>query len=89
MSYHIGEKYDAVISGVTHYGIYAELDNTIEGLIRVDDLWDDYYDYHAEKYALIGRHTNKVYKLGDRLEIIVDDVNRERREINFLIADHR
>ena len=89
MSYHIGEKYDAVISGVTHYGIYAELDNTIEGLIRVDDLWDDYYDYHAKKYALIGRHTNKVYKLGDRLEIIVDDVNRERREINFLIADHR
>lgn len=89
MSYHIGERFDAVISGVTHYGIYAELDNTIEGMIRVDDLYDDYYDYHAEKYALIGRHTNKVYKLGDKIEIIVDDVNRERREINFLMIDHR
>lgn len=89
MSYHIGERYNAVISGVTHYGLYAELDNTIEGLVRVDDLLDDYYDYHAEKYALIGRHTNKVYKLGDKIEIIVDDVNRERREINFLIAGGR
>ena len=89
MTYHIGEKFDAVISGVTHYGIYAELDNTIEGLIRVDDLWDDYYDYYGEKYALIGRNTNKVYKLGDRIEIIVDDVSRERREISFIIADSR
>lgn len=89
MSYHIGERYDAVISGVTHYGIYAELDNTIEGMIRIDDLYDDYYDYYAEKYALIGRNTHKVYKLGDKIEIIVDDVNRERREINFIIADYR
>lgn len=87
MSYHIGEEFDAVISGVTHFGIYAELENTIEGLIRIDDLMDDYYDFHAQKYALIGRHTNKVYKLGDRIRIIVDDVSRERREINFLISD--
>jgi len=89
MSYHVGEDYDGVISGVTHYGIYVELDNTIEGMIRIDDLWDDYYDYHAEKYALIGRHNNKAYKLGDRLRIRVDDVSVERREIDFIISPRK
>ena len=86
MSYHIGEDYDGVISGVTHYGIYVELDNTVEGMIRIDDLWDDYYDFYAEKYALIGRHSNKVYKLGDRLRIRVDDVSIDRREIDFIVS---
>jgi ribonuclease R len=86
MSYHIGEDYEGVISGVTHYGLYVELDNTVEGMIRIDDLWDDYYDYFAEKYALVGRHNNKEYKLGDRLRIRVDDVSVERREIDFIIS---
>jgi ribonuclease R len=86
MSYHIGEDYEGVISGVTHYGLYVELDNTVEGMIRIDDLWDDYYDYFAEKYALVGRHNNKEYKLGDRLRIRVGDVSVERREIDFIIS---
>jgi ribonuclease R len=64
----------------------VELDNTVEGMIRIDDLWDDYYDYFAEKYALVGRHNNKEYKLGDRLRIRVDDVSVERREIDFIIS---
>lgn len=89
MTYHVGEEFDGVISGITNFGIYVELDNTIEGMIRIDELWDDYYDYHAEKYALIGRHTNKVYKLGDNLRIFVHDVNKERREINFRVADRQ
>lgn len=89
MSYHIGEEFDGIISGVTHFGIYVELENTIEGLIRIDELRDDYYDFHSEKYALIGRNTNKAYKLGDMIRIVVDDVNRERREINFIAADHQ
>ena len=85
---HIGESFDGVISGVTDFGIYVELENTVEGLIRVDDLRDDYYDFDREKYALTGRRTNNVYKLGDEIRIIVGYVDIERREINFLPAWH-
>ena len=86
MTYHIGEEFDGVISGVTNFGLYVQLENTIEGLIKIDSLYDDYYDYNQEKYALMGRRTNKVYKLGDKIRIFVDDVNTDRSEINFLIA---
>lgn len=86
MSYHIGEEFDGIISGVTGFGIYVQLENTIEGLIKVESLYDDYYDYVQEKYSLIGRRTNKVYKLGDKIKIFVDDVNTDRSEINFQLA---
>lgn len=89
MSYHVGEEYRGIISGVTGFGIYVQLENTIEGLIRMEDLHDDYYNYIAEKYALMGRRTNKTYKLGDQVDILVDHVDLERREINFLLADLR
>ena len=88
ISCHIGESFDGVISGVTDFGIYVELENTVEGLIRVDDLRDDYYDFDREKYALTGRRTNNVYKLGDEIRIIVGYVDIDRREINFLPAWH-
>lgn len=87
ISYHIGEVFDGVISGVTGFGIYVQLENTIEGLVRIDELRDDYYDYHKEKYALVGRRTDRIYKLGDEISIVVDYVDIDRREINFLIAD--
>ncbi len=86
MSYHVGEAFAGIISGVTSFGIYVQLENTIEGLVRIHDLRDDYYDYVEEKYALIGRRTGKTYKLGDEAAIVVDYVDLERREINFLIA---
>ena len=60
MSYHIGEVYDGIISGTTSFGIYVQLENTIEGMIRIEDLWDDYYDYVPEKYALVGEHTGRI-----------------------------
>ena len=88
MSYHVGEIFDGIISGVTGFGIYVQLPNTIEGLVRIDDLNDDYYDHIKEKYALQGRRTGKTYKLGDQVTIFVDHVDTERREINFLLADH-
>lgn len=88
MSYHMGEYYDGVISGVTDFGIYVQLENTIEGMIRIEDLRDDYYDYDREKYSLVGKHTGKRYKLGDEMSIFVDYVDLSRREINFLPADH-
>lgn len=83
MSYHVGEVFDGIISGVTGFGIYVQLENTIEGLIRIDELNDDYYDYIKEKYALIGRRTGNTYKLGDKITIYVNDVDIDRREINF------
>ena len=86
MSYHVGETFDGVISGVTGYGIYVQLENTVEGLVRMDELRDDYYDHDREKYALIGRRTNKMYKLGDEIRITVDYVNIEEREIDFVPA---
>lgn len=87
MSYHIGEVYDGIISGTTSFGIYVQLENTVEGMIRIEDLWDDYYDYVPEKYALVGEHTGRMYKLGDSLRIVVDHVDIDRHEIDFQLAD--
>lgn len=87
MSYHIGEVYDGIISGTTSFGIYVQLENTVEGMIRIEDLWDDYYDYVPEKYALVGEHTGRMYKLGDSLRIVVDNVDIDRHEIDFQLAE--
>lgn len=87
MAYHVGEEFKGIVSGVTGFGIYVQLENTIEGLVRIDSLYDDYYDYYQDKYALIGRHTNKVYKLGDEVSVLVEDVNTDRGEINFLLSN--
>ena len=87
MSYHIGERFNGIISGITGFGIYVQLENTVEGFIRIDSLYDDYYDHIEEKYMLIGRHTRKIYKLGDKIDIIVDDVDTDRNEIDFIVAD--
>lgn len=83
MSYHVGERYDGIISGVTKYGIYVELPNTVEGMIRLDDLNDDYYDFEPAKYRVIGRRTHNTYSLGDEMKIKVASVNTDEREINF------
>ena len=87
MSYHIGEIYDGIISGTTSFGIYVQLENTIEGMIRIEDLWDDYYIYVPEKYALVGEHTGRMYKLGDSIRIVVDHVDIDRHEIDFQLAE--
>lgn len=86
MSYRIGEEFDGVISGITNYGFYVQLENTIEGLVRVEDLNDDYYDYDESKYRFIGQHTNHIYALGDKVRIQVQRANIEDREIDFSIA---
>ncbi|MDR3295402.1 MAG: ribonuclease R [Clostridiales Family XIII bacterium] len=83
MSYHIGEEWDAVISGVTAFGFFAELPNTVEGLVHVDTLTDDYYIYEPEKYRLIGERTKRTWTLGDALRVRVASVDVDNREINF------
>lgn len=83
---HIGEIHEGVISGVTAWGIYVELPNTIEGLIHVTNLVDDYYFYDETKYAMIGRETKKTYTLGMKVKIIVDYVDKSKWQIDFLLA---
>ena len=75
MSYHIGESFEGVISGITGYGMYVELGNTIEGLVRLDRMYDDYYDAYPEQYRIVGQRTNKVYSLGQRVTVIVSDAD--------------
>ena len=87
MEDHIGELYEGVISGITQWGIYVELPNTVEGLIHVSDLQGDYFYYDESAYEMVGKDSGLTYKLGQRLTIQVKDVDRFMRTINFVIAD--
>ena len=87
MGDHIGEVYDAHISGITSYGIYAEIDsNHCEGMVPMRDLDDDYYDFDEKNFLLRGRRHHHKYQLGDPIRIRVDRANMERRQLDFVIA---
>ena len=86
MSYHLGEKFEGVISGITGYGMYVELENTIEGLVRLDRMYDDYYDSYPEQYRIVGQRTNKVYSLGQRVTVIVSDADYYEGTIDFKLC---
>ena len=79
----IGEEYNGIISSVTSFGVFVELDNTVEGLIRFDDLGNEYFIYDEEKKRLIGEKTNKIYKIGDKVRIRVKDANKLLRTVDF------
>lgn len=81
----LGEVYDATISNVTSFGIFAALENTIEGLIRFADLTDDYYIYDETKRQITGERTNKVYKPGDSIKIQVASADAQSGKIDFVI----
>ena len=83
MGAHIGEVYNGIISTVTNYGIYVELPNLVEGMIKIDELEDDYYFYDESTFSLVGKHSKKRYMLGDSIKIIVDSVLKEKGLINF------
>ena len=83
---HIGEIYDGIISGVTKFGIYVELPNTIEGFIHVMNMYDDHYDFVEEAYAMVGEHNGKMYKLGQPVKIKVVQVSMQQRTIDFEFA---
>lgn len=70
MSNHIGECFEGVISGVTEWGFFVELPNTVEGLVRVTDLTDDFYEFYEDTYELTGTATNKRYKLGQKSRLL-------------------
>ena len=83
MESRIGEEYDAIISSITSFGVFAELENTIEGLIRFENLGDEYFIYNEERKILVGELTNKTYKIGDKIRIRVIRASKELREIDF------
>ena len=87
MEQHMGEVFEGVISGITQYGLYVELTNTVEGLVHVNALEDDYYEYVDEAYELRGQHTGNVYRLGQRVKIRVKGTDRLCRTIDFTLLD--
>ena len=86
MEGHIGEIYKGMINTVTNYGMYVELPNMVEGMIRIDDLDDDYYFYQEQTFSLIGKRTKKRYMVGQKIDIIVDSVIKDKGLINFKLA---
>lgn len=87
MSKRIGERFTGVISGMTAYGMYVELPNTIEGMIHVNSLTDDYYYYKEETYEMVGEQKHRVFKLGQTVDIIVADTDKLLRTIDFELAE--
>lgn len=86
----LGEMYDGVISGVTEWGLYVELDeNKCEGLVPVRDLADDYYDFDERNYCLVGRRNKTRYTLGDRVRVQVARANVERKMVDFALIDDK
>ena len=81
----IGEEYEGIVSSVTQFGIFVELENTVEGLIRFENLGDEYFIYDEERKRLIGEKTNKTYKIGDKVKIRVISANKMLRQIDFEI----
>lgn len=86
MARYIGEEFDGVISGVTNWGLYVELPNTVEGLIHVNQLQDDYYHFDEEHYELVGEMTKKTFKLGQPIRVMVANTDKLLRTIDFVPA---
>jgi ribonuclease R len=88
MSEHVGQTYDGVISGVTEWGLYVELnENKCEGMVPVRDLGDDYYEFDEKNYCLRGRRKNRIYSLGDAITIKVARANLEKKQLDFALID--
>lgn len=87
MSYHLGEEFEGIISGVASYGFYVELPNTVEGLVHVTTLADDYYAFDEEKYELRGEMSGKIYHLGQKIRVRVADADAMTRTVDFTAAE--
>lgn len=90
MQEHLGEQYSGIISGVTEWGLYVELnDNLCEGLVPMRDLADDYYDFDEKNHCLVGRRHNHRYRLGDNVDIKVARADLEKKQLDFILVDDR
>ena len=79
----IGKEYEGIVSGITAFGMFVELENTVEGLIKFEDLGNEYFIYNDENKTLVGENSKKVYKIGDKIKIKVIYANKQLRRINF------
>ena len=86
MQDHIGNIYPGVISGITDWGIYVELENKIEGMVPIRELDDDFYIFDEKNYALVGKHSHKTYQLGDEVKVKIWRTNLERKQLDFLLT---
>lgn len=89
MQQHIGEVFEGIISSVTNFGLFVELPNTIEGLVHITSLYDDYYVYDERYMTLIGERVGKKYALGEKIRVLVANVNLDSREIFFEIEEEK
>ena len=87
MEKHVGETFDGVISGVTRAGLYVELPNTVEGMIRVNELRDDYYEFLEDRWELVGEMTGRRYRLGEKIRVRCAAADRLARTVDFVPAD--
>jgi ribonuclease R len=84
----LGYDFEGIISGVTNFGLFIEVtENLAEGLVRMRDLDDDYYDYDEKNYSIVGRRTKKTYRLGDKVTVKLIRVDEDKREVDFLIVE--
>ena len=86
---HIGEEYEGMITTVTNFGMFVELPNLVEGLVRIDDLTDDTYIFDEETFSLRGVNNKRGYRLGDKVKVVVKAANKEAKTIDFLIAEEQ
>ena len=87
MSYHLGEEYEGIISGVTGWGLYVELPNTVEGLIHINTLRDDYYVFDQDAYELRGDMTGRIFRLGQKVRVRVADADKMLKTVDFVLAE--
>lgn len=83
----VGEVYKGVISGVTEFGLFVELENKIEGMIPMREIGDDFYIFDEDNYLIRGRHTDRIFQLGDEVMIKIWRTNLERKQLDFLLAE--
>ena len=89
MSYHIGEEFEGMISSVTQFGFFVELPNTIDGLVHMTELTDDYYHYDEKNLMLVGEMTGKTYKLSDKVKVKVISCSKKDRTIDFELVGQK
>ena len=86
---HVGEACEGVISSVTSFGLFVELPNTVEGLIHISNLDDDYYTFVEKSYMLLGERKKKIYRLGDPIRVVVTAVDMSTRRVDFAVDDEK
>ena len=87
MEQFIGEEFEGVISSISNWGMYVELPNTVEGLIHVSDMNDDYYNFDSDLMIMIGERTRKIYRIGDVVKVKLISASKAEREINFELVE--